>query len=129
MMMEYPRIYGPNLALWGIGNKVDLMITNPKDIEMVLNGKTTKKSALYDFIEPWLGTGLLISYGQKWFNRRKIITPSFHFKILEKFIEVFNEQDKILVEKLNERVGKGEFNIYTNINAIALDNICGKCSS
>ncbi|XP_063696604.1 cytochrome P450 4d1-like isoform X2 [Culicoides brevitarsis] len=123
-MMDFPRIYGANLALWGIGNKVDLLVTNPKDIEVIMNGKTTKKSNLYDFIEPWLGTGLLISYGKKWHNRRKIITPSFHFKILEKFIEVFNEQDKILVQKLNEHVGKDEFNIYSNINAIALDNVC-----
>lgn len=55
MMMEFPRIYGPNLVLWGIGNKCDLMITNPKDIETVMNSKSNKKSSLYDFLEPWLG--------------------------------------------------------------------------
>lgn len=70
----------------------------------------------------------MISHGKKWFNRRRILTPSFHFKILERFIDVFNEQDKKLVEKLNEKVGLDEFNIYENISAVALDNICGEFS-
>lgn len=31
-----------------------------------------------------------------------------------------------MVEKLDEKVGLEEFNIYENINAVALDNICGE---
>ena len=58
------------------------------------------KSDEYDFIKPWLGTGLLTSTGKKLSNRRKIITPTFHFKILEQFVEIFDEQSDTFVKKL-----------------------------
>lgn len=124
--MSLPKKYGPNVALFGLLNHVELLVTRPEDIETIMTGKTTKKSNLYTFIQPWLGEGLLISHGTKWFNRRKIITPTFHFKILEQFIDVFNEQDKKLVQKLEKYASGDDCNIYEHITAIALDNICGK---
>lgn len=72
------------------------------------------------------GTGLLTSHGKKWFQRRKIITPTFHFKILEQFIDVFNRQSDILIEKLEQHVNKGAFNVYDNVTLFALDVICGE---
>lgn len=74
--------------LFQIGPQVQVLITDPKDAEVILGSqKLIDKSDEYDFIAQWLGTGLLISTGQKWFTRRKAITPTFHFKILEQFVE------------------------------------------
>ena len=56
-----------------------------------------------------------------------MLTPTFHFKILIDFLNVFNEQADILVERLrNEKAGKGTFNIFNYITSCALDIICGK---
>ena len=41
----------------------------------------------YQFLVPWLGEGILISEGQKWHNRRKMLTASFHYSILDSFRE------------------------------------------
>lgn len=71
------------------------------------------------------GTGLLTSFGKKWFSRRKIITPTFHFNILEQFIEVFNHQSNIMVEKLRPFSKKGDIDIYSYSTLCALDIICG----
>ena len=40
------------------------------------------------------------SDGSKWKTRRRLITPTFHFRILNDFIQVFEEQAAILVKHL-----------------------------
>lgn len=34
--------------------------------------KHIDKSQDYDYLQPWLGTGLLTSRGKKWYSRRKV---------------------------------------------------------
>lgn len=79
---------------------------------------------MYAFLTDWLGTGLLLSSGQKWFTRRKIITPTFHFKILHQFVDVFNHQNKVLIEKLKAKEYENPFDIYNIITLMSLDIIC-----
>ncbi|XP_063924877.1 cytochrome P450 4C1-like [Zophobas morio] len=79
----------------------------PNDIELVLSStKHLSKSKIYTFLCNWLGTGLLTSTGSKWHKRRKILTPAFHFTILQQFLNIFNEETSKLVEKLQEENGK-----------------------
>ena len=40
------------------------------------------------YLMPWLGSGLGTSNGGKWHSRRKLLTPAFHFKLLESFLDV-----------------------------------------
>ncbi|XP_066908610.1 cytochrome P450 4c3 [Halyomorpha halys] len=58
-----------------------------------------------------------------WSNHRKLITPAFHFKILEKFIPTFNANIDIYLRKLDEKAEKGSFNIENYIAYLALDII------
>lgn len=78
---------------------------------------------MYDFLIDWLGTGLLISTGQKWHNRRKIITPTFHFKILQQFVDVFNDQNEILIGKIKGLKTEKPFDIYNLVTLMSLDII------
>ena len=71
----------------------------------------------------------LFSAGQKWHTHRKMITPTFHFKILDNFVEVFSEKSEILVDKLRKEVGSQGFDVYPYITKCALDIICGKYSA
>ncbi|XP_065091471.1 cytochrome P450 4d1-like [Ochlerotatus camptorhynchus] len=123
-MVQFHEDHGPDIVTWGVGNDIMLNVSSSNGIEKVLMAKATQKSVIYDFIEPWLGKGLLISSGEKWFQRRKIITPTFHFKILEGFAEVFNREANILMEKLKVHEGGEEFDIYDYISLYALDSIC-----
>jgi Cytochrome P450 len=65
--------------------------------------------------------------GEKWRRRRKILTPAFHFKILEDFVDVFIEQSLTLLNKLKREVGnESGFNIFPYVTLCTLDIICGK---
>ncbi|XP_065081386.1 cytochrome P450 4d1-like [Ochlerotatus camptorhynchus] len=124
IITDLHKIHGEDIAIMAAFNELVLDLSSSKNVEKVLLAKSIKKSFAYDFLEPWLGTGLLISTGEKWFQRRKIITPTFHFKMLEGFLDVFNKEADILVSKLKSKAGKEEFNIYDYVTLYALDSIC-----
>ncbi|CAB1328135.1 unnamed protein product [Coregonus sp. 'balchen'] len=114
----------PLLKIW-IGPVPFLLLFHAETIETVLNNPVhMDKAYAYKFLQPWLGTGLLTSTGNKWRRRRKLLTPTFHFSILTEFLEVMNEQAEVLVEKLDKVAGKGPFNCFNHVTLCALDIIC-----
>ena len=66
-----------------------------------------------------------MSTGTKWHQRRKIITPSFHFKILEHFTEIMDHQGQVFISNLKSSDGK-QVDIFPLVSLYALDVICGK---
>lgn len=103
------------------------VLTRDHDLlEFLLSShKLINKSEDYRFLEPWLGHGLITSNGQTWKSHRKIITPAFHFSVLEQFVEVFNTHGDTLVQRLkNEALGEESVDIYKYVTACALDIIC-----
>lgn len=84
-----------------------------------------RKSYFYDFLHEWLGTGLLTSYGKKWKTRRKMITPSFHFSILNRFAEIFQKQAQILVDRIvTSANSEGAINVQEVISLATLEAMC-----
>ncbi|XP_054460197.1 cytochrome P450 4V2 [Anoplopoma fimbria] len=114
----------PLFKLW-VGPVPFVVLYHAENVETILtNAVHMEKAYAYNFLHPWLGTGLLTSTGNKWRQRRKMLTPTFHFSILTDFLEVMNEQAAILVEKLEKKAGKGEFDCFSHITLCALDIIC-----
>lgn len=67
-----------------------------------------------------------IYIGKKWFQRRKILTPAFHFKILEQYIEIFDRQTNVMVEKMSRFAETDPVDILSVVTLCALDVIGGK---
>ncbi|KAM7350273.1 uncharacterized protein ACRADG_008888 [Cochliomyia hominivorax] len=116
--------FGKLYHLW-LFHRVVIIIKEPKHLEVILSSQhVIKKPFIYDMLSCWLGDGLLLSYGPKWHARRKVLTPTYHFKILEQFIEIFDRQSHVFVHKLKEKAdGKTSFNIFPYVCLAALDNI------
>ncbi|XP_058979471.1 cytochrome P450 4e2-like [Musca domestica] len=116
--------YG-NFQLW-IGYYPNIVITDNKDIEYILcSNSLTEKSDMYDVLQIWLGEGLVNSNGSKWHQRRKMITPSFHFKILQDFHVVMNSNAGKFVEKLRARAEGGRiFDFQKMVHNLTLDIMC-----
>lgn len=121
----YLKNHGKFVRIW-LGNQLVVLCSDPKDIQVIMSEmKLITKSEEYKFLEPWLQKGLLTSTNKKWIARRKALTPAFHFKILDEFVEVFDKQGKILIEKLKKEDGK-VIDVFPLVALCALDVICGK---
>lgn len=83
------RYGGQSYRFWIFGT-LHFNVIRAADLEALLSStKHNTKSVVYDFLQPFMGTGLLTSAGQKWFHRRRMLTPSFHFDILTDFLAIF----------------------------------------
>ena len=86
-----------------IGNSWSVWYYHPEPVEEILSSiNMITKADEYDYFVPWLGRGLLISTQQKWHTRRKLLTPAFHFRILEDAMDVFNTHGRTLADVLGE---------------------------
>ncbi|KAK9498280.1 hypothetical protein O3M35_002949 [Rhynocoris fuscipes] len=81
------------------------------------------KGVEYDTLMRWLKEGLLTSRGIKWHARRKILTPTFHFKILEDCLPVMYENSVKLANKLSS-FNDLPVDINEFITLCSLDIIC-----
>ncbi|XP_062560958.1 cytochrome P450 4d1-like [Armigeres subalbatus] len=108
------------------GPEFTLYVGRPSMIETILTNKNlTNKSGEYGYLSNWLGDGLLLSKRNKWHARRKAITPAFHFKILEQFVDVFDRNAAELVDVLGKHADSGKtFDIFPYVLLYALDVIC-----
>lgn len=116
----------PEISRSWLGTVGQVELRKARHMDQILNNAKShlEKGWTYDFVRPWLGDGLLTSSGDKWHERRKILTPAFHFSILESFCEVFNEKSKVLVEKVERFADTGEtFKLYPFVTRAALDII------
>ncbi|KAK0390347.1 hypothetical protein QR680_019312 [Steinernema hermaphroditum] len=113
------------MKLW-IGGELYVFPLNGEAVKPIVDSNTEiTKGRDYDYFLPWLGTGLLISTGAKWKSRRKMLTPTFHFQMLEGYVEVFDRNSKFLVEILESYAkDKNEFDLFPFIKRCALDIIC-----
>ena len=59
---------------------------------------------------------------------RRLLTPAFHFKILDNFVDVFNKNAAILTQVLAKEIEQSktqEINIVQFMKRCTLDIICG----
>lgn len=116
--------------------------------------KFNEKSQVYRVLRPWLRDGLLVSKGKiachafplsfnsfellikfqfysslfsgsKWQERRKILTPTFHFNILRQFCHVLEENSQRFVANLKKVAGR-PIDVAPIISEFTLSSICGK---
>lgn len=67
--------------------------------------------------------------GAKWKKNRRLLTPAFHFQILDNFFDVFNKNADILCDQLakaQSSEGVKETDVFPFLKKCTLDIICGK---
>ena len=86
--------------------------------------KEPKSTDFYSLLLPWLGEGLLISKGDKWFRNRRLLTPAFHYEILKGHVPVYNSCVSVLLDKWSMSALQGEsVKLFNTLSLMSLDII------
>ncbi|CAB3396826.1 unnamed protein product [Caenorhabditis bovis] len=112
------------MTLW-VGPVPVVFLGTPETIRPVLESNSNiSKPSEYDKLREWLGTGLLTSTHEKWFKRRKMLTPTFHFSIIQDYFPVFVAQGEILMNLLEKQADGDYFDAFPYFKKCTLDIIC-----
>ena len=117
---------GNHLAVLWLAWKPVIRSAKSEHAKMVLGSQLhMEKASFYDFLHEWLNTGLLTSYGEKWNHRRRLITPAFHFSILNDFVPIFEKQAQILVDKFMSAANENKvINVQVPLSLMTLESMC-----
>ncbi|XP_005176034.1 probable cytochrome P450 4aa1 [Musca domestica] len=114
------ELYGSLVRIWVLLFPF-FMVLQPDDLQMILSSKKhTNKVFFYRFMYNFLGKGLITNSGDKWHTHRRLIQPTFHLSILERFIGTFADASQALYEKLDPLVGQN-INIANFVNDCIID--------
>ncbi len=89
LLLDGTRRQGRKLVIFWLSFVPFCSLIHPETAEIVLkSNKWIEKPDIHRKMLEFLGDGLVMSSGQKWFHRRRLLTPSFHFKILKDYLQV-----------------------------------------
>uniref|UniRef100_A0A336M072 CSON009394 protein n=1 Tax=Culicoides sonorensis TaxID=179676 RepID=A0A336M072_CULSO len=121
-IVELLNQYGDIIRL-RFGTKLFIFTKDLKIIEEIVKNPQFIKSADYEIYEEWFGDGLVNASGEKWHKMRKLLTPAFHFQILERFIPLFEYHGKIFIKKIQNLSDGTAIDIVPWYHSFALDVI------
>ncbi|XP_017026929.2 probable cytochrome P450 4p2 [Drosophila kikkawai] len=81
------------------------------------------KSAIYNFLHPFLRTGVLTATEKKWHKRRNMLTRTFHYDILNQFQEIFVAESLKFVDQF-EGQNECTVSLKDRLARFTLNSIC-----
>lgn len=105
-----------------------LNIYEPDYAKAVYSRGDPKAPDVYDFFLQWIGKGLLVLDGPKWFQHRKLLTPGFHYDVLKPYVAIFAESTRMMLDKWEKKASENKsFDIFCDVGHMALDTLM-KCT-
>uniref|UniRef100_A0A8D0W402 Cytochrome P450 4A11-like n=1 Tax=Sus scrofa TaxID=9823 RepID=A0A8D0W402_PIG len=97
-------------------------------MKVVLARSDPKNSVVYRLLIPWIGCGLLLLNGQTWFQRRRMLTPAFHYDILKPYVGLMAKSVQVMLDKWEQLVAQDpRLEIVGPVSLMTLDTIM-KCA-
>ncbi|ODM90387.1 Cytochrome P450 4C1, partial [Orchesella cincta] len=103
---KYGPVYNVNFGFWS-----GTCLNSPEYVQKLFSPADAEndKGRLYDNMRPFLKDGLLLSKGDKWRFRRKLLTKHmFSFKTLMSYMSIFNEEADSFVKEIGEVFSDGK---------------------
>ncbi|XP_014212912.1 cytochrome P450 4C1-like [Copidosoma floridanum] len=120
---EIVSSYESPFRFW-LGPKLFIVLTEPRDYEVILGcQKASCKDAVYRFMEPFVGKGLVSGSGPSHRSHRKVIMPMLNNRALGEYMEYFDRHSRVCAELLEEKLGSGEFDLQPFLSHCTFDMI------
>ncbi|XP_063795678.1 cytochrome P450 4B1-like [Pseudophryne corroboree] len=124
LTIRWAQTYTYGFPLWLGKLFAALIITHPDYAKAILSRQDPKDDVTYRFVIPWIGEGLLITSGEKWFHLRKLLTPAFHYEILKPYVKLMGDATKTMLDKWERRlVDKKPVEISNDASSMTVDSI------
>ncbi|XP_050024938.2 cytochrome P450 4V2-like isoform X1 [Dermacentor andersoni] len=114
-------LYKVYIGVWPI-----VFLCSAEAVEALMKSNTLlDKALLYGLMNSWLGTGLLTSPKRKWRARRKLLTPAFHFRLLDDFVPVMVEHSRAFSNRLRTlSQQQAPLDVVPLVSCCTLDVVC-----
>ncbi|KAL1776995.1 Cytochrome P450 4A14 [Sigmodon hispidus] len=113
---------------WLSGSSVRVMLYDPDYVKVILGRSDPKASGIYRFLAPWIGYGLLLLNGKKWFQHRRMLTPAFHYDILKPYVRIMADSVNTMLDMWEKHDGQDHsLEIFHYISSMTLDTVM-KCA-
>ncbi|XP_023975565.2 taurochenodeoxycholic 6 alpha-hydroxylase-like isoform X2 [Physeter macrocephalus] len=120
--------YPSACSRWLWGTKALVLIYDPDYMKVVLGRSDPKSHDSYRLLIPWIGNGLLVLEGQKWFQHRRMLTPAFHYDILKPYVGLMADCVRVMLDKWEELISPdSHLEILGHVSLMTLDTIM-KCA-
>ncbi|KAM9324684.1 cytochrome P450 4B1-like [Gastrophryne carolinensis] len=127
IVMRYAEQYPYAFPLW-LGNFFAMLtVCHPDYAKTILSRQDPKNSFGYYFITPWIGKGLLVLSGQKWFQHRRLLTPGFHYDVLKPYVKLTSNCVNVMLDKWEHLIKDKPVELFHHVSLMTLDTIM-KCA-
>ncbi|XP_069498354.1 cytochrome P450 4B1-like [Ambystoma mexicanum] len=124
LLVTWAEKYPYGYPVWFGGFSTFLFITHPEYAKAVLSRGDPKSNLSYNFVIPWIGKGLLVLSGQKWFQHRRLLTPGFHYDVLKPYVKLFSDCTKVMLDKWEKlNVEDKSVELFQHVSLMTLDSI------
>ncbi|XP_068847658.1 taurochenodeoxycholic 6 alpha-hydroxylase-like isoform X1 [Capricornis sumatraensis] len=128
LLLKRVEKYPKACARWLWGTSALVSVYDPDYMKMVLGRSDPKPRRTYKYLNSWIGTGLLLLEGQKWFQHRRMLTPAFHYDILKAYVGLMANSVRVMLDKWEELVSQdSHLEIFGHVSLMTLDTIM-KCA-
>ncbi|XP_014454162.1 cytochrome P450 4B1 isoform X2 [Alligator mississippiensis] len=127
-LLAWSEKYSYAFPRWFSGFVPNLVISDPDYVKTVFGRGDPKSDLAYKFLIPWIGKGLLILSGPKWFKHRRLLTPAFHYDVLKPYVSLISDSTKVMLDKWEQLITqKKSVELFEHVSLMTLDSIM-KCA-
>eukprot|EP01097_Dermamoeba_algensis_P004250 TRINITY_DN2808_c0_g1_i1.p1 TRINITY_DN2808_c0_g1~~TRINITY_DN2808_c0_g1_i1.p1 ORF type:complete len:516 (-),score=125.41 TRINITY_DN2808_c0_g1_i1:39-1586(-) len=106
-----------------------VLIAHPDAAKIILRSSINiAKSDFYDLMYPWLGHGLVTVPYAKWKRKRNLLTPAFHFDILQSYFPIYVKHIRVFCQKLLQASKEDKSVDLTRLTLLCSLDIINECA-